>query len=780
MVGLGALPALIAGMNSEPGDSLERWLRPLPFGIFLFLALVACFPFVWLGTESFFARDYGVLGYPNISYQRECFWRGELPLWNPYSNCGQPFLAQWGTMTLYPGALIYLLLPLPWSLGLFCLAHVWLGGLGMYFLTRRWTGTNAAAAFAGTLYVFNGVMFASFAWPNYLATLAWMPFLVLLAERATREGGRWIVGTALVGALQMLTGAPEIILFTWLIVGALALCDVMRAPGSFWTFARRVLGMVLLTAALSAAQLLPFFELLQHSHRDAAFATTKWQLPLWGWANFLVPHYNAFEAPTGQYYQYDQGFLTSVYLGGAAFTFALLGVVRWPEWRARLLFLGALLAVVLAFGEHTPVYAWVRKVFPFVGLGRYATKFLFVPAFVLPLLAGCGLAALVKSRLRTGVLACALLVAVTMAIIAWAGQGQRFADYSAWPQNFRANVGYSWNQNSPGKFLPDAVLNTAARFGIFALVVMLLAAAARAARFGAPLAFAAFALLALDARTHTPKQNPTLPSTLLLRHHWPESQTPRPDGAARAMILPQADNYLNYLTGTNAPAIWEAKRRAQWSSLNLLDRVAKVNGSSTLQIREQRLVEQALYSMTNRLPAGLMDFLGVAWITSSNGADEWTPRATALPLVTAGQQVIFAESSAALAVLTNRGFDGQRVVFVPPARRGEIAETNFTPALVTNLVISPQRLEAEVISTGPTIAVIAQSFYPAWQATIDGLPVPLLRGNVAFQAVPVPGGRHRLRLEYSDFNFRAGAGVSLAALLGCAVLWLRFGRLRRG
>ena len=95
--------------------------------------------------------------------------------------------------------------------------------IGMYFLTRRWTDSNAAAAFAGTLYVFNGVMFASFAWPNYLATLAWMPFLVLLAERATREGGRWIVGTALVGALQMLTGAPEVILFTWIIVGVLAL-----------------------------------------------------------------------------------------------------------------------------------------------------------------------------------------------------------------------------------------------------------------------------------------------------------------------------------------------------------------------------------------------------------------------------------------------------------------------------------------------------------------------------------------------------------------------------
>jgi len=765
-------------MNSEPGESLERWLRPGPFGIFLLLALFACFPSVWLGTESFFARDYGVLAYPNISFQRECFWRGELPMWNPYSNCGQPFLAQWGTMTLYPGALIYLLLPLPWSLGIFCLAHVWLGGLGMYLLARRWTDTNFAAALAGTLYVFNGILLASFAWPNYLATLGWMPFVVLLAERATREGGRWIVGAAVVGALQMLTGAPEIILFTWLIVGVLGLCDVARAPGSLLPFAKRIFGMVLLTAGLAAAQLLPFFDLLSHSQRDVAFATGKWQLPLWGWANFLVPLYNAFETPWGQYYQYDQAFLTSVYLGGAALTLALLGLFRWPDWRARALFVLAVLAVVLAFGTLTPAYGVIRKAVPFVGLGRYPVKFLLVLAFVIPLLAGCGLAAVVKSRLRSGLFTLALLVAVTMGLIAWAAQGQRFADYSAWPESFRANVGYSWNQNSPGKILPDAVMNTAIRCGLFALVIVLLAAATRAARHGAALAFAALALIVVDARLHTPKQNPTLPSALFARQDWAREMSPVPSGAARIFITPQAENVLTYSTGTNEARIWAVKRRAEWSSLNLLDGVAKVNGSSTLQTREQRLVEQTLYSMTNRLPAGLLDFLGVAWITSSNAVDEWSPRATARPVVSAGQEIIFADDAAALTEITRGGFDGQRVLYLPPAARAGLAGTSAVPVVVTNVVITSHRLEAFLNASGPTIAVIAQSYYPAWQATIDDAPVPLLRGNVAFQAVPVPAGSHRLVLTYSDFNFRAGLGVSAAALLACLVLWLRLGRLR--
>ena len=173
------------------------------------------------------------------------------------------------------------------------------------------------------------------------------------------------------------------------------------------------------------------------------------------------------------------------------------------------MFVFALIAVLLAFGEQTPVYGFIRKVIPFVGLGRYPVKFLFVLAFVIPLLAGCGLAAVVKSRLRSGVFALSLLVVVTMVLIAWAAKGQRFADYSQWPENFRANVGYSWNQNSPGGFLPDAILNTAARLGMFVVIISLLATATRAARFGMAMAFAALALIAVDARMHTPKQNPT-------------------------------------------------------------------------------------------------------------------------------------------------------------------------------------------------------------------------------------------------------------------------------
>ncbi|NDB76533.1 MAG: hypothetical protein EB141_12980, partial [Verrucomicrobia bacterium] len=143
----------------------------------------ASWPDVLLGSASFVLRDFSVFGYPIAHYHRECFWRGELPLWNPLNNCGLPFLAQWNTMTLYPGSLLYLLPPLPWSLGCFMLFHLWLGGLGAYAVARRWTGENFPAAVAGVAYAFHGLTQQSLMWPNNIAALGLLPWVVLTAER---------------------------------------------------------------------------------------------------------------------------------------------------------------------------------------------------------------------------------------------------------------------------------------------------------------------------------------------------------------------------------------------------------------------------------------------------------------------------------------------------------------------------------------------------------------------------------------------------------------------
>lgn len=117
-------PSRTTNAGPVPAGLPDAWLTPGRFVILLGLLVFVAFPSVVLGTQTFVFRDFGLFSYPVAFFHRECFWQGELPSWNPLSQCGLPFLAQWNTLTLYPPSLFYLLLPLTWALPVFCLAHL--------------------------------------------------------------------------------------------------------------------------------------------------------------------------------------------------------------------------------------------------------------------------------------------------------------------------------------------------------------------------------------------------------------------------------------------------------------------------------------------------------------------------------------------------------------------------------------------------------------------------------------------------------------------------------
>ena len=162
-------------------------------------------------------------------------------------------------MALYPLSLFYLVFPLSWSLGVFNVAHLFLAGMGMYFLAYRWTGNRLGACVAGTAYSCNGLMWHALMWTSNTAALGWMPWVVLAVELAWQQGGRRkIILAALAGAMQMLSGAPEPIILTWFVLGVLWLAQTFRDNLARRQICWRFFIIILLVAGLSAAQLLPF------------------------------------------------------------------------------------------------------------------------------------------------------------------------------------------------------------------------------------------------------------------------------------------------------------------------------------------------------------------------------------------------------------------------------------------------------------------------------------------------------------------------------------------
>jgi uncharacterized membrane protein YfhO len=123
--------------------------------------------------------------------------------------------------------------------------------------------------------------------------------------------------------------------------------------------------------------------------------------------------------------------------------------------------------------------------------------------------------------------------------------------------------------------------------------------------------------------------------------------------------------------------------------------------------------------------------------------------------------------------ITAEDFNPRDVVYLPESERAIVTVTNQTLCAVTNASFKPNQVEADIAAAAPSLVVLSQSYYHLWRAFVDEKSVPLLRANLAFQAVEVPAGTHHLKLIYRDPNLEIGAMISLLSLVACGLIWLR-------
>jgi len=97
-----------------------------------------------------------------------------------------------------------------------------------------------------------------------------------------------------------------------------------------------------------------------------------------------------------------------------------------------------------------------------------------------------------------------------------------------------------------------------------------------------------------------------------------------------------------------------------------------------------------------------------------------------------------------------------------PPGAGERSATESVRLLSDN---DPDRLLIEAHLETPGFVVIADTYYPGWNAWIDGVPATIYPANLLFRAVPVPAGTHTLDLRYEPISFRYGLGLAVVAMI---------------
>jgi hypothetical protein len=107
---------------------------------------------------------------------------------------------------------------------------------------------------------------------------------------------------------------------------------------------------------------------------------------------------------------------------------------------------------------------------------------------------------------------------------------------------------------------------------------------------------------------------------------------------------------------------------------------------------------------------------------------------------------------------------------LPPRHDGETVS-------LTNVAL--QRADAQTVhiklsAPSSCLAVIAESYYPFWTATIDGEPTEVLRVSCGLMGVRLPAGAHEIVLHYAAPRaYAVAAVVSVIGLIACFVVALK-------
>jgi hypothetical protein len=710
---------------------------------------------------------------------------GHIPLWNPEILGGLPFVGAMHGDIFYPTAWLRLILPTGTAMNLGFIVHYVLAGLFMYLLVRMFRVSWAGAVTAGFAYQLSGVI-GTYVQPGHdgkLFVTALLPLALIglvMGIRDRRIEGYGVLGLAV--GLAMVSPQAQMTYYLLIAAGIFAvyLAFAERPESEPLVSRLQALGLALVAVTLGFGigmiQFLPFFKYLPYSPRaegyygfqgSTSFAIPWVHVPEFFLANFVgtTPH-QTYWGPNGLK-------LHSEYLGLPVIALAVVGAMSKAR-RRTVLWLGGigLLFLLIGLGSGTPFYRLWWAVMPFVKKTRAPGMALYVVAMVLAFFAAFGVDRVQQGGAsRRGLVWTAIGSGV--ALLALAGVPGAMAESLA--QGIQMATGQ-----------PTAQAAVAAQASI------------RLGAFGSGVALAVLGGLALVwERRRVPLLVvalgiPLIVSADLWRNasgFWTWSPPPREDlyaGDALTAELHQVP--LPYrvldLAGAYPGSSLMAYHIPQLLGyhgveLHAFDELMGGKNQWTNVFRSPKLWD--LYAIRYVLtpaqegasPDSLPGFVRrSAPVTTASGTsvrvfERASPPAYAW-VATAALKLD--DSSAVQAVLNPRLPKRAVVLLAPdapvePPRLTAIPDTLDVTATVT--AWEPGRMTIALNPAPDTAAyvVVAENWYTQWHATVDGAAAPVLRGNVAEMAVPVPAGAREITLEYASAPYRLGRAITLLSLV---------------
>lgn len=762
-----------------------------------------------------FQPDLALSYYPRRQFLTLAHENGEFPLWNPYSFCGTPYLADIQTQLFYPVNWPLFLLSPERQFPLYLWIHCVIGAIGFYVLTRSLGIVPVVCGLTAVAFGFNEYFYKNFGLPTFFAAAAWAPWCLWITLRLVRRPN---AANALLGALiwcqEFLAGQPQTAVHTvYATLTILAMNLLVREGGTGrW---RRVLGygtmMSVLAVGIAAVQLLPTAELVRHSARsDLSYETVaSGAFQSVDLLRLLVPDFfgssQSSDAWSGRFGDEDEHFhrssFSSLSVGTPLFLLALLGLVFGlrKENRSRVLPWLVLMLVTYSLAFATPLLQLAHRFLPGFAVARVdrLANWIVLAQFVT---AAWGAHFLLREYGRVF-----WIRAFGIAAIVICTAGFFYVRSHAVELPAILNADPVEGRRAGNDLLPETaegiVMRTgwAAGFGIVAGLLLLIPVPV--VRSLALVVLGAFHLiwvgLAYQGAKDPSAAHSLTPSIEKLVAVLDEGD----DGGGRMMRF-QRDPGSKDITSRVLPP-----------STNVPFRIRDVQGYNALSNRLigevlERATGENLFShgiwssrrivapqseLTLDLP--LWDVLAVRALVSKGSPDRysfgrrrWTLRGTDdftvwekndfLPRIRLAPMAAGVTEEVMRRKLTHRRVPGRTIPIDPASEvlwvgEGSLGSRGAVPGTVRVLYDGLNRIEVETEAATEQMLVVADTYMTGWQATVDGEPCEILPVFGVVRGVVVPAGSHSVIMQYKPHSFRNGLLATGASWIVMILVYVR-------
>ncbi len=816
------------GADPGPAAVVPRWA---PWVLFPGLGIMLFAPFIFsdamlVGTDTL-AGGY----HARALYAEDIRELGRVPLWQPETLGGTPYIeALSAGDALYPPSLLLLLLTETYrSLGWKLILHVIAAGFFMFGWTRALGVSRGAALVAGVGYMLAPVM-VSLVYAGQDAKLfvtALAPLLFLCTERYfLRPRLSSFTGVALVVAAVILTPHFQLAYFLFASVGAFAIFRTIRlwrqattreqetagtTRGPPRAGSRRALGRLgffllasVVGAVIAGGQLIPAVDYVSEFSRRTATSgelageageawSSSWSLHPEEVGSLVIPQFvgssvNGSAAwAAGTYWGRNPFKLNSEYAGLVLLLLAAVSFAGGARRGTRWFFTG-LAGVVLLFalGAHTPVWRIAYEVVPGIRMFRAPSTAMFLFAFSVATLAALGVDRFLAAQPEASgsgkpqrVLLWGAAILGGLALLASAGRLT-----STWTAAFGIDEG---RQAALATAVPHIAAGAWLAFTL-AGVLAILAWAYRGFRLRPTLFVVGLvALVAADAL----RVDRVFVQTMDF-HQWAA-----PDANIRAVLERER--------GNDEPYRMLSLRRAGQDldpALHGIELAAGHHPNDLARYRE--LIGMAGSGLPlNLLQSGniraLLNVRYILWPDLAMGQSPAGPvlsrtqtrdgrilesvfEEAALPRARLVGSAVVKTDEEAVPFMLSPDFDPEREVVLP-----EAPPLEFDGAPVSGevrwLERGPDRIRLEVFAERPALLVVADNWYPAWKARVNGGSVPVLRAYHTLRAVSLPAGTSEVELWYESrvvrWTLLLGGVTLIGLVLGNVLHTLRIRRRAR-